>query len=172
MCVSEREGERERERECERERERDLTRAREYSSVCECECVRRRRCRRRTQVRVRRELVKLANPVFLQTTASLAQDQSSQCPLSRPPNVCTGESTWFIMEGRLGGIFFKIYIYKNSKYKTKGGRFCLAVDYTKSMLTFKRVLTPNLNSCTRERERESLCVCASEKEKGVRVVMQ
>lgn len=70
--------------------------------------------------------------------------------------------------------FFNIYIYKNSKYKTKGGRFCLAVDYTKSTLTFKRVLTPNLNSCTREREREreSLCVCASEKEKGVRGVMQ
>lgn len=66
--------------------------------------------------------------------------------------------------------FFNIYIYKNSKYKTKGGRFCLAVDYTKSTLTFKRVLTPNLNSCTRERERESLCVCVRARKKKACVV--
>lgn len=70
--------------------------------------------------------------------------------------------------------FFNIYIYKNSKYKTKGGRFCLAsrglhekhADFQACVDTKPEQLH------TRKRERESLCVCASEKEKGVRGVMQ
>ena len=70
--------------------------------------------------------------------------------------------------------FFKIYIFiKIRNTRRKGGVLSSRGLHEKHDADFQACVDTKPEQLhTRKRDRESLCVCASEKEKGVRGVMQ